>query len=255
MRYTNLFAIKCMQRDGVEELFVSLGHFYVYFENREFMLFSLLIRQECWKLTWCGRFLLTAFFVIIPLFTVLGVYPFLAITHKVSARVLVIEGWMQANSIKRAIEEYRSGQYEKLLLIQPILDAEDQNEPGHNCRNWVATWIIQQGIPKEQMATLYPRVAMKDRTYHAASAVRDWLKAQGLANISINVVTQGPHARRSRLLYQKVFGDSLKVGIISLRSLEYDPTHWWRTSAGVREVIGESIAYFYVRFFFNPPIP
>ena len=58
-----------------------------------------------------------------------------------------------------------------------------------------------------------------------------------------NVATQGPHARRSRWLYQKAFGDSCVVGIIALRNLEYDPAQWWRTSEGVREVIGESLAY------------
>lgn len=35
-------------------------------------------------------------------------------------------------------------------------------------------------------------------------------------------------------------------------SHEYDPRHWWRTSEGVRNVVGESIAYLYARFFFRP---
>ncbi|MGA2556129.1 MAG: hypothetical protein ABSG04_07630, partial [Verrucomicrobiota bacterium] len=60
------------------------------------------------------------------------------------------------------------------------------------------------------------------------------------------------HARRSRLLFQKACGDDTKVGVIALDDVGYDPTHWWRTSEGVREVVGEGIAYLYARIVFHP---
>jgi uncharacterized SAM-binding protein YcdF (DUF218 family) len=83
--------------------------------------------------------------------------------------------------------------------------------------------------------------------------LKQWLRAQGINPTTINVVTEGPHARRSRLLFQKALGNDLTVGIISLQSEEYDPQHWWRTSAGVRSVLSETIAYGYARFLFRPP--
>jgi hypothetical protein len=67
----------------------------------------------------------------------------------------------------------------------------------------------------------------------------------------INVLTEEAHARRTRLLFQKAFGDEVKVGIISVPSPDYDSKHWWRYSEGVREVIGEGIAYIYARFLFS----
>jgi hypothetical protein len=33
---------------------------------------------------------------------------------------------------------------------------------------------------------------------------------------------------------------------------EFDPDHWWKTSAGVRGVIGEGLAYLYARLLFHP---
>ena len=33
---------------------------------------------------------------------------------------------------------------------------------------------------------------------------------------------------------------------------EYDPKRWWCYSEGVREILGETIAYVYARFFFFP---
>jgi hypothetical protein len=47
-------------------------------------------------------------------------------------------------------------------------------------------------------------------------------------------------------------GPGVKVGIISEPNPDYDAAHWWRSSAGVREVIDESIAYVYAKFFFWP---
>jgi hypothetical protein len=61
---------------------------------------------------------------------------------------------------------------------------------------------------------------------------------------SFNVVTEDAHARRTRLLFQKAFGHGVRVGIISIPNRDYDAKHWWRSSEGVREVIGEAIAYY-----------
>src|SRR5205814_7422020 len=68
----------------------------------------------------------------------------------------------------------------------------------------------------------------------------------------MNVLTEDCHARRTWLLYQKAFGDQVTVGIINIANPDYDTKQWWRYSDGVREVIGESIAYVYAKFFFYP---
>jgi len=67
---------------------------------------------------------------------------------------------------------------------------------------------------------------------------------------NINVLTEGAHARRTRLLYQKAFGRNVTVGIIAVSNPDYDPKQWWRYSDGVREDIGESTPYIYAKFFF-----
>jgi hypothetical protein len=70
---------------------------------------------------------------------------------------------------------------------------------------------------------------------------------------SINVMTADVHARRTSLLFHEAFGDGVTVGIIAVPNPDYDSRRWWRYSEGVREVIGESIAYGYARFLFAPP--
>lgn len=217
------------------------------------MLAGLVTKRECWTLTGWGRLVLVTVLVAVCALTIVEVYPFLAVTDRVPARVLVIEGWAQATTIKQAANEFRSGGYEQVVLIRPVLNLDDQYASGRYLGNWLEALLVQYGVPKERLTTLCPTVAGKDRTYYSALAVKQWLSEQGLSINSINLATQGPHARRSRLIYQKAFNGSHEVGIIALRNLEYDPAHWWHTSEGVREVIGEAIAYLYARFFFHQP--
>jgi len=67
-------------------------------------------------------------------------------------------------------------------------------------------------------------------------------------------MTEDMHARRTRLLFEEALGKSITVGIIAVPNPDYDARRWWRYSDGVREVIGESIAYIYARFFFYPSV-
>lgn len=211
---------------------------------------GLVTRRECWKLTWRGRVALVVVLVAVCASAVIEVHPFLAVTDRVSARLLIIEGWAQAFAMEQAAAEFRSGGYERMVLIRPVLGIDDQYQSGRYSGNYLAALLVRHGVPKNQLTTLFPNVADSDRTYHSALAVKQWLAEQGFSMKSINVATLGPHARRSRLLYQKAFGKSWDVGIIALRNPEYDPLHWWRTSEGVRAVIGESVAYLYARFLF-----
>ena len=97
-----------------------------------------------------------------------------------------------------------------------------------------------------------PEVA-RDRTYSSAVALRDEFARSGAPVAMLNLMTSGPHSRRSRLLYEKAFGPAVRIGTISTAERGFDPDRWWTTSAGVRTVVGELIAYLYARFLFRPP--
>jgi hypothetical protein len=56
------------------------------------------------------------------------------------------------------------------------------------------------------------------------------------------------------LLFQKVLGNKVKVGIIACPDCYYDSQRWWATSEGVRTVTSEGLAYLYARFVF-PLLP
>ena len=85
--------------------------------------------------------------------------------------------------------------------------------------------------------------------------MRHWFETGNITAASLDVLTQGPHARRSRLLFRKALGEGFEVGVIAVADRRFDSAHWWRTSEGVRSVLGEFIAYLYARFFFDAKIP
>jgi hypothetical protein len=51
-------------------------------------------------------------------------------------------------------------------------------------------------------------------------------------------------------LFQRALGKGVTVGVTSVTDREYDPERWWQSSSGVRDVLGETLAYVYARFFF-----
>lgn len=71
----------------------------------------------------------------------------------------------------------------------------------------------------------------------------------------VDIVTRGHHARRSFILFQIALDGVAKVGVIAVPPYNYDPDYWYDSSAGFRSVIGEIIAYIYVKFIFSPESP
>ena len=92
----------------------------------------------------------------------------------------------------------------------------------------------------------------RDRTYTSALALRDWFREHHLNVTALNVVSADVHSRRTRLLFQRAFGSEVRVGIVAIPDPDYEPRHWWRYSEGVREILGETIAYGYAKFIFTP---
>ena len=67
-------------------------------------------------------------------------------------------------------------------------------------------------------------------------ALRDGFAENGVNATTFNVVTEGPHGRRSRLMFEKAFGQGSTIGIIAITDPTYDATRWWQYSEGIKAV-------------------
>jgi uncharacterized SAM-binding protein YcdF (DUF218 family) len=219
-------------------------------EAHDRALCGLFVRRERWSLSWRGRLVVLCVVVLLTAAVVLGIHPFLAVTNPAHSDYLVVEGWIHYQRFEQAAQEFRNGHYKKLLTSGVQRDTAIKPGSKDNYADYAAEQLKDFGVTDDQSQAVPCWVNHRDRTYNSALAVKKWFENNGIKIKSIDVVSEGPHARRSRLLYQKAFGSDVHVGIIAVQDPTYDPDHWWRSSEGVREVIGETVAYLYAKFCF-----
>lgn len=199
-----------------------------------------------------GWLLLLGAVLILGLILIRSIQPFLAVTAPEPGGVMVAEGWMDDYAMQAAVDKFEHGHFDKFYVTgiplergAPLAEYKTYAELG-------AAVAVKMGLSTNVVEAVPAPDVRKDRTYASAVALKEWLGAHGTHVSSLTVVSQGAHARRTRLLYQKAFGPATRVGIIAIPNREYDPERWWISSAGVREVIDESVAYLYARLFFRP---
>jgi len=216
----------------------------------------ILRRKERWGLSWRGWLLVTAAGLIAAYFALLSVYPFLAITHRVNANILVVEGWLHEYAIRSAVDEFRSGSYERVFTTGgPVQGTGGYTNDYNTSASVGADLLRKNGLANGSVQMVPSRVMDRDRTYGSAVALRNWFRDHNMAVSGIDVVTQDLHARRTRLLFQKALGDQVAVGVIAIPNPDYDAKHWWRYSEGVKEVLSETASYVYARLLFYPSEP
>src|SRR5437868_8312894 len=135
-----------------------------------------------------------------------GVYPFLAVTERVPADTLVVEGWIPPFAIRAAVDEFRSGSYKQVITTGGPATGTGAYTNDYNTSASVgADELKAAGIPADHLAMAPSRVMLRDRTYASAVALRDWLKEHHVEPNRIMIVTESVHARRSRF---SCFGSS-----------------------------------------------
>lgn len=220
--------------------------------SREF--WGILARKERWGLSWRGWLLVTSAAIIVGCVALLTIYPFLAVTDPVNTKILVVEGWIHPYAIRAAAEEFRLGSYQRIFATGgPVVGNGGYINDYNTAASVGADELKKAGVPPDFVQMVPSKVFGRDRTYSSAVALKDWFRENNVQTCGINVLTEDVHARRTRLLFAKAFRPNISVGVIAVPNPDYDARHWWRYSDGVREVIGESIAYVYAKVFFHPP--
>ncbi|HUC84712.1 MAG TPA: ElyC/SanA/YdcF family protein [Candidatus Acidoferrales bacterium] len=213
-------------------------------------------RRERWGLSWRGWLGLILVGALVGATWARYVHPFLAQTQRVDTRVLVVEGWVPLYVMRAAVAEFHAGHYDKIYTTGgPIVGSGGYSNDFNTYASVGADDLAKIGLPGRLVQMVPCHLNGRDRTYSSALALREYFRTNGIAVTGFNVLTEDAHARRSRMLFQDAFGPAAAVGVVSVPNPDYDPARWWRSSAGVREVLDESIAWFYAAFVFHPPKP
>ena len=218
--------------------------------TRNNRLFGLATRRERWGPSWKGWLVIGLVLIGMAGLLTYAAYPFLAVTHRVNADTLVVEGWIQPYAIRAAVSEFQAGHYERVFTTGgPVAGMGGYTNDYNTSATQAAAQLKAEGLSADLIQPVPARISERDRTYSAARALRDWFSEHQSSVHVINVLTQDVHARRTRLLFERALGERTTVGIIAVPNPDYDAKHWWRYSEGVRDVISEAIAYMYAKLF------
>jgi uncharacterized SAM-binding protein YcdF (DUF218 family) len=219
-------------------------------------MWGLFDRKERWSLSWRGRLIVTSALLLVSVLVLKGVYPFLAITQRVDANTLVVEGWINEYAIRTAVKEFRGNRYQRVFTTGgPVGGTGGYINDFMTSASVGADLLKKSGLPHDRLQMVPSRVMDRDRTYASAVALRNWFRAHDIAASGINVITEDLHARRTRLLFQKAFGKDVQVGIIAVANVDYPANRWWHYSQGLKDVVSEFAAYLYARLLFFPSEP
>jgi len=178
-----------------------------------------------------------------------SIYPFLAVTSPVYGGDLVIEGWVPDDVYDEVIREFRRHPYRKLYVTGGEIEFASMLP----CKTYAecgASLLRSKGFPADLVEAVPSPSRPIGRTYDSALALRAWLEHEHVPIRSCHVITLGPHARRTRLIFERAFGEGVPIGVTAVNSGYFDPSHWWRSSSGVKTVFSEAIAYASVRTYF-----
>lgn len=172
-------------------------------------------------------------------------HAFLSVQHPVPANVLVVEGWLSDDALRAAVREFERGGYEWIIAAGGPM-------PKGYLVSGYATYaaiaddsLAKLGVPADRRVQAPAEKTYRHRTYISAVGVRARLKEMARPVRGINVVSEGPHARRTWATYRKVFGPSTPVGVIALEPNDYDPQRWWAYSDGVKGTLTEGLGWVY----------
>jgi hypothetical protein len=150
---------------------------------------------------------------------------------------------MPDDALASALVGFKKGSYRMLYVTCGPIELGNHLSSYQSYAELGAATLSRIGMPADILQAIPGPRAVKDRTYTSAIALRDWQRANGITPTRYLVISLGPHARRTRLLFEMAMGERTEVGITAVREHDYDEDHWRRSSVGVRTVTGEAIAY------------
>jgi len=166
------------------------------------------------------------------------------LTRRLPAEILVVEGWIGPDGVRAAAAEFEQHGYQYIVSTGGLTTAEGWSQPGWSYAEGADSELVRSGIAKDKIIVAPSRETETQRTYESAVAVWRALKARGIRPNSLNVLTFGPHARRSHLVFAKAFQPT-QVGVIAWAPPGYQVVPWWRSSSRAKELIEETAGYVY----------
>jgi hypothetical protein len=203
--------------------------------------------------TWRGWLVLGLAGAIFLFWIVRDLHAFLAVNDPISNGILVVEGWTPDYGMELVREKFRQDHHDKIYVTGGPIEYGMHLSAYQTYAQLGAATLVKLGLDSNVVQAVPAPFVKQDRTYYSALTLKKWLLSHGITPTRIQLLSDGPHTRRSQLLFQLAMGKEVTVGAIAIPPRDYDEQHWWRYSAGVRSVISEFVGYLYAKLLFFPP--
>jgi hypothetical protein len=178
-----------------------------------------------------------------------SLHGFLGVSQPVAANVLVVEGWSPDYALEWAVQEFDRGRYDLLVAAGGPMERGSLVSGFASYAEIAEATLSRLGVDPARLGAAPSEAAIRNRTFASARGVRKLLDGHELKVDGLNLITMGPHARRSWVVYKKALGDRYAVGILAVPPRDYDPARWWASSAGAKSTIVEALGWAYEALF------
>lgn len=184
-----------------------------------------------------------------------NLYSFLAAYEPVDARVLVVEGWLTPEELDQAAQTFRQGKYERLITTGGPISGWPGLYADSDYASIAADYLANHGVKLEFITAVPAPKSAQERTFLSAVMLREYAKKTGFPLDAVDIISAGPHARRTRLLFQMALGEKIRVGIMAAQPSGFEPETWWKSSMGVETMVFQALGYVWIKCCFWPGPP
>ena len=209
----------------------------------------LIRRVVTWRLTGLGWLTLALSVALVTALVLMCTHSFLGIQRPVNSSVLVVPGMLPDSALEEIAGKMEQDTSLLVITIGGPIGQGSHLTKHKDYATLAASTLVAMGAPVMRIFPVPSAATPRDRTLQSALALEAWLRTSDLSVDSLNIITSAARARRTHLVFTRVLGPMLDVGIIPLTDPNYDPVKWWTSSEGARTTVGELIAYIYSFFF------
>ena len=103
--------------------------------------------------------------------------------------------------------------------------------------------LSRAGVPPDRIIAAPAADVETQRTFASALAVRKVLLSRDEPPATVNVFTLRAHARRSQLIFAKVLGPQIRVGVVAWVPVTDGSDLWWESSERAVDLIKETAGW------------
>ena len=170
---------------------------------------------------------------------------YFSLTRRLPAEVLVVEGWLGYygyDGFLAAASEFNQGHYQYIVATGGLREKQNGQDP-RNYAEMAEQALVRFGVPRDRVIAAPTEGIERERTFKSAVAAWQALRDRGIRPLALNVLTLGPHARRSQLVYEKVFRPASQVGVVAWAPSSYQTEPWWRSQSRTKCLLKETVGY------------